>query len=73
MGKFKIIHEINDCIGCGACTTACPAFWEMRGDKSYLKGSKKKGENFELVVSDIKCNQDAVDTCPVSCIKIEKN
>jgi ferredoxin len=72
MTKFKIIHEIDQCIGCGACTTSCGKFWEMNGDKSHLKGSKKVGSNFELVVVDIACNQDAVDTCPVSCIKIEK-
>lgn len=72
MPKFKIIHEIEDCIGCGACTSACPDFWEMKGDKSNLKGSKKVGDNFEMKVDDLKCNQDAADTCPVSCIKIKK-
>jgi ferredoxin len=72
MAKFKIIHDIKECIGCGACTTACPSFWEMKGDKSNLKGSKKVGDKFVLVLTDLKCNRGAADTCPVSCIHIEK-
>ncbi len=72
MAKFRIIHDIKACIGCGACTSACPDFWEMKGDKSHLKDSRKVGDKFELVVPELKCNQEAADTCPVSCIHIER-
>jgi ferredoxin len=72
MAKYKIIHEIEGCIGCGACVSACPKFWKMKGDKAYLKGSKKAGKNYVLETGDIGCNQDAADGCPVTVIKIKK-
>ena len=69
---MKVIHEIEKCIGCGACAAVCSEFWEMKdGGKSHLKGSKRVGDNFELEVDDLECCQQAVDTCPVQCIKIE--
>ncbi|MBN2202812.1 MAG: ferredoxin [Candidatus Aenigmarchaeota archaeon] len=68
----KVIHEKEKCIGCGACAAVCPDFWEMADDgKAHLKGSKKSGDNFELSVDDVGCNEDAANTCPVQCIKIE--
>lgn len=69
----KIIHEREKCIGCGSCAALCPKYWEMVEDgKSQLLNSEKAGENFELEVSDLGCNQEAADSCPVSCIKIVK-
>lgn len=71
---MKIIHEPEKCIGCGSCAAVCPKFWEMAEDgKSKLLGSKveKKG-NSELEVEKAECNQEAVDVCPVQCIRIEK-
>ena len=68
----KIIHEIEKCIGCGACTAVCPDYWEMGDDgKSVLKGGKKAGKNFELEVKDAKCNKDAENACPVQCIHVK--
>ena len=73
----KIILNKEECIACGSCAALCPDFWEMpeEGDmKINLKGSKKNEETgeWELEVKEIACNQDAVDCCPVQCIKIEK-
>lgn len=70
----KVIQEREKCIGCGSCAALCPKYWEMAEDgKSRLLNSKKNGEgNFELDVADIECNQDAVDSCPVQIIHIEK-
>ncbi len=69
----KIIHERDKCIGCGACATMCPEFWEMSSDgKSTLKGSKKQGKYYVLEVKEIKCNEEAANVCPVQIIKIEK-
>ena len=69
---MKIIHEVEKCIGCGACAAVCSDFWEMKDEgKSHLKGSKKVEDNFELEVDDPGCCQQAADTCPVQCIKIE--
>jgi len=68
----KVIHEREKCIGCGACTAVCPAFWEMGDDgKSVLKGGKKVGKNFELTVKEAGCNKDAENTCPVQCIHVK--
>ncbi len=68
----KIIHEVEKCIGCGACAAVCPKFWEMESDgKSHLKAGKKKGKNEELTVKDVGCNKDAESTCPVQCIHVK--
>lgn len=72
MAKYKITHNKPICIGCGACTSVCPDFWVMEGDKSHLKGSKKEGGKEILELKDIECNQEAADVCPVQCIKIKK-
>ena len=64
MAKFKIVHERDLCIGCGACAAACPGNWEM------AKDGKSRPKKTEL--DEIGCNQDAADGCPVQCIHIEK-
>jgi ferredoxin len=64
MTKYKIIHERDKCIGCGACASICPANWEIADDG---KSRPKK-----ISLDDIGCNQEAADACPVSCIKIKK-
>lgn len=61
--KYKIKHDLDCCIGCGACMSVCPENWEL-GD---AKARPKKTE-----VDEIGCNQKAADMCPVSCIKIEE-
>lgn len=68
----KIIHEVEKCIGCGACAAVCPDFFEMGDDgKSHLKGGKKVGKNEELTVKDVKCAKDAENTCPVQVIHVK--
>ncbi len=62
MAKYQITIDKNICIGCGACTVACDNF-VMDGDKAKPVKSE---------VSEIGCNQDAADGCPVACIKINK-
>ena len=63
MAKIKIVHRIDECIGCGACASVCPDNWVMKGDKSRPK--KKE-------LDDVGCNQEAADVCPVQCIEIKK-
>jgi len=71
MSKYKIVHDRNSCIGCGACVASCQDFWSMDDDgKPKLKNAKKSGPNFELQVDDLKCNKDAAEVCPVNCIHI---
>jgi len=64
MSRYKIVHERDKCIGCGACAGICPANWSMADD------GKSKPKKTEL--DDIGCNQEAADACPVGCIKISK-
>lgn len=68
----KIVYEVQKCIGCGSCEAVCSKFWKLGDDgKAQLLGSQPVGENFELEIKNIECNSDAVETCPVQCIKIE--
>ena len=71
----KIIQEHEKCIGCGSCTAVCSKYWEMAEDgKAKLKGAQANSQNgnYELEVEKLDCNQEAVDICPVQCIRIEK-
>ena len=73
MAKFKITHELENCIGCGACTHVDEDHWEMKGDKAHLKGSEKDPSgNTVLTLDEAGKMQEAADTCPVQCIKVEK-
>lgn len=68
----KIQHNLKECIGCGSCVAVCADFFELKGDKAHLKGGKKKGNIEELEVKDAKCVGEAIEICPVQCIKIIK-
>jgi len=47
INKYKIIHDREACIGCGACASVCPKYWEMDSDgKSNIIGSEKSDEDF---------------------------
>lgn len=70
----KIIFEKSKCIGCGACTIVCPSHWEMgESNTAILKEGMMVGENMELEVDKVECNQSAADGCPVQCINIKEN
>ena len=66
MADHKIIFSKETCIGCGACTSTCPDNWEM--DDS---GEKAKPKKLQITESELACNKEAEDVCPVSAIKIE--
>lgn len=76
MPKWRIEHQKDICIGCGACAAIDPEDWEMQGDKSHLKGSKSEqtddGEVTSKEVTEIGMNQEAADACPVPCIFVKK-
>ena len=61
---FKIIHEREACIGCGACAAVCPDNWKMADDG--------KSDPIKTEVKEIGCNKEAADACPVQCIKIKE-
>ena len=64
MSKYKIIHERERCIGCGACAGICPGNWFMADD------GKSKPKKTEL--DELGCNKQAADSCPVSCITVKE-
>ena len=81
--KFRIIHEKEVCIGCGACAAVCPSHWEMDDNgKSHVKGSTLKEQNEMgtpgvsvnevLELDDIGANEEAAAVCPVNCIHVKK-
>lgn len=70
----KVIHEVEKCIGCGACVAVCDKFWALGSEgKAELKGAKAVGKNKELQIkdADLQCNKNAAETCPVNCIIIK--
>ena len=79
--KYKIIHDRDICIGCGACASVCPKYWEMKEDgKSSIIGGKRTGNgeeenlgnNSEPLTEDFDPNNEAAESCPVNCIHIHE-
>jgi len=76
----KLIQERWKCIGCGACAAVADEFWEMAGDgKSQMKvkHTAKKTKDGDVHEGDITAaqvapNEEAVNVCPVNCIKLQK-
>ncbi len=69
---FKVVHQKEKCLSCGACVAICPKFFEIneKDGLAILKNSKKVGENFELEIDKIGCLKDAAESCPVKIITI---
>ncbi len=67
MADYKIIFDRDDCIGCGACVSACPDNWEMED-----VGDKAKPKKVEISDKEYACNKEAEDACPVDAIIIEE-
>lgn len=75
--KYKIVHDRDICIGCAACASVCPKYWEMESDgKSSIIGHEKTGNGEEEVLGplteDYEDNIDAAESCPVNCIHVFK-
>ena len=68
----KIVHEKDKCIGCGACVSLCPKYWEMGEDgKAALKNAVNSGgEKHNLELEKVGCNRDAAESCPTQCILV---
>ena len=64
MAKYKIEHDRDGCIGCGACEMNCPDNWKMADD------GKSKPKKTEISEEEFECNKKAADECPVNVIHI---
>ena len=64
MGKRVYIDE-EECIGCGSCVEICPEVFQMKEGEEKAEVIKPEGGPEDLV-------QEAIDTCPVSCIHWEE-
>ena len=60
---FKLIQDKEKCVGCGACVSVCDN-WKIDDDG--------KAEPIKSEVEEIGCNKEAVEICPVQCIKVEE-
>ena len=70
---MKIVHEKSKCIGCGSCAAVCPRLFELTEEgKAHLKGAEidTQTEKEELEVTEADCAKEAVEVCPVKCIRI---
>jgi ferredoxin len=56
--------DAEECIGCGSCVEICPEVFQMKEGEEKAEVVKPGGGPEELI-------QEAMDTCPVSCIHWE--
>jgi len=63
MMKPVYIDE-EECIGCGSCVEICPEVFAMNEGTEKAEVIKPEGGPEDLI-------QEAMDTCPVSCIHLE--
>ena len=73
--KYKIKHDRPNCIGCMACVSVCPRFWEMSdldGKSDIIGGKRLDNGHEELSISeeDFEDNMDAAESCPVNVIHL---
>ncbi len=59
---MKVIIHQDQCIGCGMCESICPEVFRMTDE-----GIAEVYQQPEQITDTV---QDAVDSCPVSCIEI---
>jgi ferredoxin len=62
---MKVYIDEEECIGCGSCVELCPEVFRMNEDKEKAEVILPEGGSEE-------CIEEAIDTCPVSCIHWEE-
>jgi len=73
--RYKIEHDRENCIACGACAVIAPEFWQLSKEdgKADIINSKKTEDGYEhldIEEKDFPVNKDAADACPVNVIHI---
>ncbi len=71
----KVVHEIDVCIGCGACAAVADRLWDMdsASGKARLKeGKKVEGNKTEKEFEDVDMPdfKTSAESCPVNCIHV---
>lgn len=64
MSKTVYLDEA-ECIGCGTCAEICPEVFELPEGADKARVIKPSGGSEDQI-------QEAIDTCPVSCIHWEE-
>ena len=72
---MKVIISQEECIGYGACESACLKFFVVKSDEKASvveKHQTKELDESEVSSSDLNtCIQEAADICPVELITVE--
>jgi ferredoxin len=61
----RVYIDEDECIGCGSCEEICPEVFKLNEETEKAEMIKAQGGPEDLI-------QEAIDTCPVSCIHWEK-
>lgn len=72
---YLIQHDRPNCIGCTACASIAPRFWEMSDEdgKSDIIDSKMRKDGWQerkIEGQDFQVNLDAAEACPVNVIHL---
>ncbi len=74
---YTMQHDRPNCIGCGACATIAPKFWEMNDDgKSDIVGGSPKPNGWQektIEEKDYELNLEAAESCPVEVIHLTED
>ena len=66
MTEYKVEVDRQKCIGCGACAAQCPDNFEMETGDEFKARAKNP------IVTELGCNMEAADICPVQAISVKK-
>jgi len=69
MAVTKVWIEQSDCISCGACEATCPEVFVADGSEYTVKPEANNAAYLAPLLDTIK---EAINGCPVECIKTEE-
>jgi len=76
MKHYKITHDRDQCIGCGACALEAPQTWELdkKDGLANLKNSKNENNIHSRTIDEVdyEANKRACDACPMGLISISE-
>jgi len=70
---YKITHNKEGCIGCGACVAMDELNWEMNDDGKAELIDGGKTEKKEFPEKDLGKHKETAEACPVNVIHIYKD